>query len=650
MENQSALVTVAMLSAFLSKDNKNYLDLITPFVLNLLPNKQGEKIDRSHILKELNSEYGFEDMPAHVLTSILSRVSKGTRGIVLKKNHEFFLRSAFDSSKFKEDRLKMKELTEDIISSLLEYFKSKTSIKIITLEESQKRLIIFLNYYGLSVIRSIDDLKSVTIKTDQNNYHVARFILQEYKNDSHVFHKMLELVKGFLIYKSIYFFSSEQKKSIESKLKRTVFYFDTRLLIYALGYNREEDKLATRELIKLIRDNGGEVKTFNHNKDEVAGILTKYAKDRDSRNSLSLEFFNINCYEETDVLRLRGSIALDLERNYIETIDTPEYGTVSSDDLKDKGYLDLKELKVKFEENLKYNGNIPKDASILNDVESVSAISRLRGKAKPCTIEDCKAIFVTTNSIIIRTLFDLYKDRFSKGEISFAINEVDLTAILWLKSFDKKTEIPCLKLLENAYAACCPSREVMDTFLEKVIQLENEGEISSEVALLMRTQHTIKNDILELTENDKSRISAETVRQVKEKFIKHIRQDDETKITVLEKENSEYKRSKAQAYQKAETEAKDISKEYGDRLILRGKFVFGILIIIFIASSLISCITSHTEFLVASIIATLLGILGFINLLVSKVSLALKFINKKEQKRFDKLYAENIEQLNRLFQ
>ncbi len=648
MKNESALVTVAMLSAFLSKDNKNYLDLITPFVINLLPRKKGDKIDHNKILQRLNDEYGFEDMPANVLTSILSRNSKA-KGILERRNNEFFLKETHDYSKFEEDRLRMKGLTEEIILGLFDYLQSKTSIKGVTYEESQVRLIGFLTYYGLAVIRRIEDLKSVTIKNDQNNYHVARFIIQEHEKDSPIFHKILELVKGFFIYKSIYFFSTEQKKSIDSKLKGTVFYFDTRLLIHALGYDREEDKRATRELIKLIRENGGTVKAFKHNKDEVAGILTKYAKDRDSRNSFSLEYFNNNCYEEIDVLRLRDSLDINLERNYIKTIDIPEYGIVKTDDLNDKGYLDLKELKAKLEENLKFNGKNPKEASVQNDVESVSAISRLRGKSKRCTVEDCKAVFVTTNSIIVRTLFDLFIDRFSKGEISFAINEIDLTAILWLKSFDKKTELPCLKLLENAYAACCPTRDVMDAFVEKVIQLENEGEISSDIALLMRTQHTIKNDILELTENDRSRISAEVVIKVKDEFIKNIRKEDEAKIAVLEKENREYKLKKAKAYLEAENDAKDESERYKSNLTLLGKILFGGLIFIGIITSIISFINSGTQYFIASIIVIIISIICLIDFFLSKFGFVKNIITIRAYKKFDELYAQKIDQIDRYF-
>ena len=52
MNNNDCLVTVAMLSALLSKEKKDYLDIIAPFVLNLLPTQKGDKINILQILKE----------------------------------------------------------------------------------------------------------------------------------------------------------------------------------------------------------------------------------------------------------------------------------------------------------------------------------------------------------------------------------------------------------------------------------------------------------------------------------------------------------------------------------------------------------------------------------------------------------------------
>jgi len=649
MKNPDALVTVAMLSAFLKKENKEYLDIITPFILRLLPKKQGEKVDKSKIMQDLCSEYGFEDMPMNVLVLILSRLSRYKVGILHKENGEYYVKKVFDSTEFDNKRLRMKELIESVLDSLIKFFDSNTSYKSITREEAKNRFILFLNYYGYSIIKDIDELKSITIHTDVNNYHVARFILDEYKNDTAVFHSILEIIKGFLVYKSIYFFSTQQKIAINSKLKGTVVYFDTRLLIYALGYNREEDKLATRELIRLIKENGGEVKTFSHIKDEVAGILTKFAKDKDSRNSLSLDYLNTNNYDEVDVIRLRDALTTNLKVIGIEVVDVPEYGCVQEHDVKDKGFLDLQELKDRLNENFRKIGKFPKDTSIENDIDSISAISRIRGKSRSCSVEDCKAIFATTNLIILKTLHELYHERFYRGEICFAITDVDLTSILWLKSFDKPTNLPCLKLLENAYAACCPSPEVMNSFVEKVNQLEKEGKVSVEEALLMRSQHSIKQDIVELSENNPDKITPDLIIKVKERLVNDLTKESQVKIDALTKENREYKDRKNQAYERAESEARLKSSNLEKILIMTAKFIFGIIGLIAILVLIYTNVISDYKLIPISIILIVISVLGFIDTIKNKYGVVLKYITIIKERYFNKIYAQKVEELKIYF-
>lgn len=637
MTNKDALLTVAMLSAFLSKAKKDYLDLISPFVLSSLPKSENKKIDILKLQNDLKDKYGIEDLPTHVIRTILRRYSKGTQNLVRKIDDEFYVKKIYDSREFNNKRDKMKEIINDIITALTEYLRTECGINHITDDDSQKRLIAFLNCYNYLIIKNIDDLKSITIKTDQNNYYIARFILKEKEKDSQIFGKVIELIKGFLVYKAIYFFSLDYKKTIDSKLKRTTFYFDTRLLIYALGYNRKEDKQAARELIQLIHENGGIIKTFVHNKNEVAGILTKYARDRDSRNCLSLEFLSENNYDEHDVLRLRDSLEKNLNNIGIEVVDTPEYGRISSEDpLEDKGYLDLDELKKRLEENIKYSDK-SKDIAVENDVESISAISRLRGRQQPYSIENCKAIFVTTNLGIIRTLQELYNDRFSKGEISFAISDMDLTAILWLKCYDKKSNLPCLKLMESVYAACCPTQEIMESFIEKVSILEKEGQITNDEALYMRSQ-LVKKDVLELTENDPDKITLETVINVRERI----------KDSYLSKQNDEFKQKEARAYRKAEENALKESKNYEEKLILAARMIFFIMTLsgFYI---LVKDLITRNDLGIPSILMTTFGLIGFFESVHEKYGLVLKLIKNKARKKFDDIYAKRVEEIKAYF-
>ncbi|OLS02562.1 hypothetical protein [Tissierella creatinophila] len=647
MRNKDALITVAMLSTFLKEEKKDYLDLITPFILNLLPKKVGEKVEIDEIINKLDSEYGIEDLPTNVLINILNRNSKSSIKILERKNKEYFVKKVCDSRSFEDNKLKMKEDTDYIIKALVKNLEEHTPIKNIDLEKSREIFIDFLESYGFTIINDINDLRGVTINNERNrnNYYVARFILNEYKNESIIFDKIIELIKGFLIYKSIFFFSTEQKKTIESKMKGTVIYFDTSLLINALGYNMEQEKLATRELIELIYENDGIIKTFSHNEDEVAGILTKYAKDPIARNSMRLEYLNKNNYDEYDVIRLRDCLIKNLQNVKIEVTDPPSYGRVTEENLKDKGYLDYEELKLKLAERVNYRNEL-EDSALNNDVESISSISRLRGKEKSYSIEDCKAVLVTQNTSIVNSVRELYKDRFSKGEISFAISEIDLTSILWLKSFDKNSNIPCLKLMESVYAAHQPTNEIIDTFMKKVVQLEKEGNIDSEVALLIRTQNTLQHDLIELTENDINKISLETVKKVEQRYIEKIRETDKNKIDELIKETKVYDLKKEKAYKDIEKEVNSIINNYEKRLILISRISLTVLFIIGLYATIIGTEHYNNFFNIVVMVLALLGVLDTFN---SKYTIILKVIDKKKQRKFDSIYSKKIDELDKIF-
>lgn len=648
MENPSALVTVAMLTTYLSKEHKDYLDIITPFVLKTFPKNIGEKIDLEHITSILRSDFGFEDFPMNVLKKILERCSK-RQGYLKKENKEYYLKRTYDYKTFDKNQNEIRKSIDEVINSLYSYFNK--NIKRLSKENVTNIFIDFMEYYGYSVMNNFDRLKGLT-KNEKNNYHVARFIINEYENDTNVFNSLLEIIKGFYVYKAIYFFSSGKKKTFSSRLLRTSVYLDTRIVINALGYHLNEDKKATRELLRLINDSGGVVKVFEHTVGEICSILTKYARDPMSRATMNLDYFDRNAYESTDVIRVRDKIRLKLQEIKIEVVDTPDQSVSSEDNLKDMGFIDIVELKTYIEKCYLEVGKRPKSENIERDVESISAISRIRGKLTNPSLESCKAIFVTPNSIITKATNELYSDRFSKGEISFIINEMDLTALLWLRTFDKKSDLPNLKLLEIAYSALRPTDEIISVFNDKVVILEQEGRISGQEALLMRTQHVVKYDIVSLSENDPSKVNDVMVLTVRDNYIKELTKTKDASIEELIKELNEEKRRKSRAIDKADTYCFEKSEKYANKFKRIAKL--SLILFALIGSCLIIYDNFYNKqngsitYLGATI--TLLTIIPFFDWITGKIGVLEKFIMKSKQKRFDELYKVEIEKIEKIFE
>ena len=70
MDNMNALITNAMLASYLSETKTDYLGLLEPFVLRLLPDKKNSLIDIENISEGLRINYGF-DIKIKVVEKIL---------------------------------------------------------------------------------------------------------------------------------------------------------------------------------------------------------------------------------------------------------------------------------------------------------------------------------------------------------------------------------------------------------------------------------------------------------------------------------------------------------------------------------------------------------------------------------------------------
>lgn len=640
MDDSSALVTVAMLSALLNEKRSDYLDIIAPFVLSLLPKQKGEAIDKSKIIQGLKELYGFDELPIHVLTKILDRYAKIKYGYLEKRNSEYTLVKAYDNEQFDSNQRKIRNAQSIVMQKLQQYFVENTKHVTITIDQIREFLLFFLERNGLAFVNGMEALKSITSR-EYELYHVARFVLKEYSSHSEIYYHIEEVVRGFFVYKAIYYFSREQKTALKSKLKNTIVFFDTRLLIEALGYNSQEGKIAAKELIHLIEDSGGQVKTFHHLVAEVAGILTAFARDPVARPSFRLEYLNTYSYTEMDIIRLRGALETNLEKIHITAIDPIPPATLYDDCY---SLLNVKELEDVI---LNVLGKTNQISRCENDVLSVASVFHLRNRGSAYNIENCKAILATTNEGFSHAVNMLYKTK-KNNEIGYVIDHIDLTALLWLRSWDKKSNLPSVVLLENAYAACQPTSELLDTFARKIDKLQREGQISDDEALLLRTQTAPREDLLSVSQNDATSITDSTVLTIRQKYANHLTEQTNVIVEQLSSELEKEKKKKISAIEHAEEMADKTSDAYGKRLIRVAKIITCILLALGIGAMLYSNFSADLS-LIWKIALSIFGLLGIVDVFRSREGFIKQFIRRMQIKKFATVHSMEIEKIMQYF-
>ena len=511
MKKNDLFITEAMLASYLSVEHKNYLELIEPFVLNCLPDEIDAVINIEQLQEKINSDYNMEIL-YNVVEKILQRLSKQKHGEYIKRqNHNYYLNKVYDDTKFNDRKVKIKNSLEQVVRSLKSFLEKEKKLNKVTENDAKEYLSVFLDAYNYSIYDNVESANNITINAqNKTNYYVAQFILNEYNKNSIVYDSVLEIIKGTLVAKSIYYFMFEENNEYCNKLNGTMFYLDTRLLIGLLGINSEQEYRAMNELTSLITTNGGKLATFSHYIDELRGILYKYSKDINSRFSLSLQKFSSTNMSSLDVDIFSKTLESRIEALGVSIEELPDYEQMVDSQ---KWHIDYNELNNALNSSINYKTNYNSYSdSLENDCNTIEAVSYMRGDRRKCSIHNCNAIFVTKNIDIVKVVNTLYyRERFSKGEINFVISDVDLTAMLWLSSFGCKSDLPQLKLLEDVYAACAPSKNVMKAFLNKIKSLEDSEKISQETAILLRTDYSMLDDLTELTENNSDRITDEII-------------------------------------------------------------------------------------------------------------------------------------------
>ena len=531
----------AMLSAYLSKNNDDCLDLMSHFVLYLLPN-EGEYVDCSEISSELKSCFGFDNILENVVIRIIQRIYK-KKEYLIKEKDKYFVKKQYDRDKFESKRFEISNRIDDLSKKLSKFIEDNNYESNVTTEKAKEYITVFLRTYNYCFDKIIE-YKKITVDSQANrsNFWVARFIIFVYENDVKTFNSFLEIVKGSLAAKAVAFWGGEKVEE-RKKLKNTDFYFDTRLLINIMEFGEENENKATLQLKDLIEKNGGRVKTFETYVEEFRGILTKYIKSPKDRLGLSLDALRKGGYSLEYIRQIKESLESHLKQRNVEIVYRPD-ASIPIEKL--DWPVGIMELKKYLSDYVTYKEGERGQKSLDNDANTLEAISiiryELRGKT---SIEDCRAIFVTKNLDLIYAAHKYFQDNQMGHGIELVVSDVELTAWLWLNYCRNKNIVPELNLLENAYTACYPTSAVIQEFQKNIDIMRQKNKLTEEQAAVIRSGNIDLRTLVDKTNN-----SGDAV----------------TEIAVTEVVDAYFEKLETNAWKKLDKQKKDADKEILEKM------------------------------------------------------------------------------------
>ena len=622
MENSNALIGTAMLTAIWDRTHKDNLELLKPFIVYLVGKNtsiQGE-INIAKIINEIEK--------------IFNRMKK----TVIRNDKRYYLIKDLSEEvkKFDENKSQIQDESDKVVDNLTEYLKaSNKNFNKITIEETKKLLNIFFEKNGFTTIENLENLKNIgEYKTDQTNYYIAKFILDENENNTRVFNSIYKIVCGFMLANTIYIQVENDNKA---SLKNLNCYLDTPIILNLLELKTDEQNSSAKLLVELLEKKQAKIKCFEHNYKEVYSIIYAYKENIGKYKDKTLEGLDKKNYTYSDVERLLDNLKSLLKKKHVEVEEKPNYEEYST-------IIDEQGLEDYLKE--KYKDKIEKKEKVLGpDIDSISAISRLRKGKYVTKLEESKAVFVTNNYDLIK-YSNLFLNKKEFGEISYSISDIELTTILWLKTFKTNPDLPKFKLIENARLALEPSNQIMERFKD-VIEKMKEEELINDIDVLenLKTNLYYKAELMEKIEGDGDNITNEVVRGIIDKQTENLQLQLDVaneKINQLEREKQLNESKKKDTRKLIEKECLDkatrISKKMGKSLKIIIYIVYFIIIGYCIYITYKDIIVEKNIINFPTVVLFLIAIFGLIDMSFSKMHFIIKFLKRKQDTVQEMLY------------
>lgn len=548
MVTQTA-ISLAVLQVNWDERKKDYLDNFVPIIAECIRLQKDEVVSTGVLKTDIESRFGL-NIPASAVNTILRRLRRD-HYVYIKDGIYYRNSETLSSHNFREVQQTVVSMHDSLISDLIAYCKKESDLDW-SPEEASNNLLSCLKENGLQIISGFtaDTIIPDTVSsTKSGKYHCALYIKHLADTMSGLLDYINKLAEGHMLANAI-FLPDPMRAS--QNFRNTKVFFDTSFLIFALGYAGEARQAPCTELLNLLYETGAELCCFPHTVAEMIGILhscSQRLREGQQTDAFgTIEYFIEKRYTDSDIQMLVNSMKTNLDSLRITIKDKPPYMP--------KYVIDEAALGGALEKEISYRSSYARD----RDVDSISAIMRLRHMNHYNFIEDCRALFITTNTAVARVSRIFFYGSTGDAFVAPCITDYSLTNLLWLKAPLKMPDLPMKRIIADCYASLQPDEKLMRSYLSKIEKLEREHQATEEEVFMLRYSLEARQALMDLTSGDEQVLSNLTIRElleiVRERMQAKLRTEIEAKaqkqIDEIAQDRDKYKALAAERTDKLE--------------------------------------------------------------------------------------------------
>lgn len=509
MLDDRVLINLAIVKSNWDQNHRSILDNFMPIVGTAMSLLEEEEISEADLKIKIEEFSGFK-IPSGAISVLIRRSTKKQYGFATKKEGLFIKNKALlDSLGFKERRMAAKERIANLKAQFSNFIDTHFEnddgqaqdgdIFIDVLSAIAPRLLRSIEMDGHDIL---EELEPTTY-----SYYVGAFIIYCKEAKPEAFNSIMEVAKGAILAELLYY---TDESFVEKRMSDIKIFLDTQVILRILGLAETYEIESCREMLKLIQDLGGKLRIFEQTRDELTGIFTAAsASARNGWNNL------IRPGDAFDSLARMGETSSDIELR-ISQIERdlakwnikiePSSPAVSNHEIN----FDWVRLSEKIHHYIP-NQN---DKSRKHDMDCISSIHQLR-KGKPQKhFESCKAIFVTTNVDLARATVRFFNEEYGVSDAPIVITNNVFTMLMWLKSVNKRPDLPNEIIIQNAIASTMPNQVVWEKYIEEGRRLLERKKITIEDFNLLSRSLEARSALMDITHGDLDAVTGGTVLDV----------------------------------------------------------------------------------------------------------------------------------------
>lgn len=334
-------------------------------------------------------------------------------------------------------------------------------------------------------------------------YVVAAYVNHVRDHDREALRYLETVVQGITWQAYLYV---DDLGSVQQKFTDSVVFLDTTLALRALGYEGREMQRPARELLDLLRACGARVACLERTVDETRRVLLAvaaaiHAGARGARSHQHQSIVEQHVLEQgkppSTVEMEAEALGSSLEAAGVEVVpsisDRPGYRSAERATLHD-AFDDYQHERARS-----------------HDVDVLIEMHERRGPSAPRVLEDCRALFVTTNERHAEVAAEHFGSGAGGARWPLVMLDHHLATLLWLKRPLEVPDLPWRRVLADCYAAMRPTPAVWERFCRTLERLHSSGALHDDEYRCLRFSVGVRETLMDETRGDPDRVTDQTV-------------------------------------------------------------------------------------------------------------------------------------------